>query len=109
MEWPNQYDTLFLREVRGSDLSQTRKGNAERGKLWDEIATRLNNCFNLKSNVNKRSLKERLNLLMSKFKAKNKDEKRARGIRPDIRDRYSPGGAFNWQQNAKPSERERNS
>ena len=46
---------------------------------------------------------------MSKFKAKNKDEKRARGISPDIRDRYSPGGAFNWQQNAKPSERERNS
>ena len=46
---------------------------------------------------------------MSKFKAKNKDEKRASGISPDIRDRYSPGGAFNWQQNAKPSERERNS
>ena len=84
MEWTNQYDTLFLREVRGSDLPQTRKGNAKRGKLWDEIATRLNNPFNPKSNVNKRSLRERLNLLMSKFKAKNKEEKRASGISPEI-------------------------
>ena len=86
MEWTNQHDTLFLREVRGSDLFETRKGSPERGKLWDEIATRLNNLTQCKFNVNKRSLRDRLNLLMSKFKAKNKEEERASGISPEIQE-----------------------
>ena len=86
MEWTNQHDTLFLREVRGSDLFETRKGSPERGKLWDEIATRLNNLTQCKFNVNKRSLRDRLNLLMSKFKAKNREEERASGISPEIQE-----------------------
>ena len=86
MEWTNQHDPLFLREVRGSDLFETRKGSPERGKLWDEIATRLNNLTQCKFNVNKRSLRDRLNLLMSKFKAKNREEERASGISPEIQE-----------------------
>ena len=86
MEWTNQHDTLFLREVRGSDLFETRKGSPERGKLWDEIATRLNNLTQYKFNVNKRSLRDRLNLLMSKFKAKHGKEERASGISPEIQE-----------------------
>ena len=95
MEWTNQHDTLILREVRGSDLFETRKGSPARGKLWDEIAPRLNNLTQCKFNVNKRSLRDRLNLLMSKFKAKNREEERASGISPEIQeiDRYSAGGA----------------
>ena len=42
----------------------------------------------------------------SKQKTKTKKE---HVVLVQIWDRYSPGGAFNWQQNAKPSERERNS
>ena len=86
MEWTNQHDTLFLREVRGSDLFETRKGSPERGKLWDEIATRLNNLTQCKFNVNKRSLRDRLNLLMSKFKAKNREEEKESGISPVIQE-----------------------
>ncbi|CAH3019572.1 unnamed protein product [Porites evermanni] len=62
MEWTNQHDTLFLREVRGSDLFETRKGSPERGKLWDEIATRLNNLTQCKFNVSKRSLNQSSNV-----------------------------------------------
>ena len=87
MEWTNQHNTLFLREVRGSesDLFETRKGSPERGKLWGEIATRLNNLTLCKFNVNKRSLRDRLNLPMSKFKAKNREEEGASGISPEYK------------------------
>jgi len=33
MEWTKEKYTLFLREVRASDLYETRKGSPERGKL----------------------------------------------------------------------------
>ena len=86
MEWTNQHDTLFLREVRASDLYETRKGSPERGKVWDEIAARLNSLSNPKFIVNKRSLRDRLNLLMAKFKAKNREEERASGISPEVQE-----------------------
>ena len=86
MEWTNQHDTLFLREVRASDLYETRKGSPERGKLWDEIAARLNSLSHPKFIVNKRSLRDRLNLLMAKFKAKNREEERASGISPELQE-----------------------
>ena len=86
MEWTNQHDTLFLREVRASDLYETRKGSPERGKVWDEIAARLNNLSHPKFLVNKQSLRDRLNLLMAKFKAKNREEERASGISPELQE-----------------------
>ena len=86
MEWTNQHDTLFLREVRASDLYETRKGSPERGKLWDEIAARLNSLSHPKFVVNKRSLRDRLNLLIAKFKAKNREEERASGVSPELRE-----------------------
>ena len=84
MEWTNQHDTLFLREVRASDLYETRKGSPERGKVWDEISARLNSLSHPKFIVNKRSLWDRLNLHMAKFKAKNREEERASGISPEL-------------------------
>ena len=75
-----------MRNVKGSDLFETRKGSPERGKLWDEIATRLNSLTQCKFNAYKRSLRDRLNLLMSKFKAKNREEERASGICPEIQE-----------------------
>jgi len=87
MEWTNQHDTLFLREVRASDLYETRKGSSERGKLWDEIAVRLNSLLHPIFIVN------RLNLLMVKLKAKNTEEERASGISPELQEIDSAGGA----------------
>lgn len=78
--------TLFLREVRASDLYETRKGSPERGKLWDEIAERLNSLSHPKFIVNKRSLRDKFNLLMAKFKDKNREEERASGISPELQE-----------------------
>lgn len=86
MEWTNKHDTLFSIEVRASDLYETRKGIPERGKLWDEFAARLNSLSHLKFNVIKRSLRDRFNLLMSKFKAKKKEEESATGISPEMQE-----------------------
>ena len=86
MEWTSQHDTLFLREVRASHLYRTRKGSPERGKVLDEIAARLNSLSHPKFIVNKRSLRDRLNLLMAKFKAKNREEERASGISPELQE-----------------------
>lgn len=78
--------TLFLREVRASDLYETRKGSPERGKLWDEITERLNSLSHPKFIVNKRSLRDKFNLLMAKFKDKNREEERASGISPELQE-----------------------
>lgn len=86
MEWTNQHDKLFLRDVRASDLWATRKGSPERGKVWDKIAESLNSLSLPKFYVNKRSLRDRLNLLMSKFKAKNREEEKASGISPEVQE-----------------------
>ena len=85
MEWTNQHDIIYERG-QGIRPFLTRKGSPERGKLWDEIATRLNSLTQCKFNVNKRSLRDRLNLLMSKFKAKNREEERVSGISPEIQE-----------------------
>ena len=79
---------LFLREVKASDLYETKKGkgNPERGKVWDEIASRLNSLSHPKFIVNKRSLRGRLNLPMAKFKAKKREEERASGIDPEVKE-----------------------
>ena len=86
MEWTNQHDTLFLRNVRGSNLYETRKGSPQRGKLWDEIAVRLNSLTDPKFCVNKRSLRDRFNLPVSKCKAKNREEERASDISPEVQE-----------------------
>lgn len=80
------HDTFFLREVRASDLYETRKGSPERGKVWDEIAARLNSLSHPKLIVNKRSLRDRLNLLRAKFNNKNREEERAGGISPEVQE-----------------------
>ena len=75
MEWTDQKDILFLREALVSDLYETRK-------VWDIIASHLNNLNCPLFTVNKRSLRDRLNLLQTKFKAKTREEERASGISP---------------------------
>lgn len=86
MEWTNQHDKLFLRDVRASDLWATQKGSPERGKVWYKIAESHNGLSLPKFYVSKRSLRDRLNLLMSKFKAKNREEEKSSGISPEVQE-----------------------
>ena len=80
MQWNPEHDVIFLREVLASDLYSTRKGSTERGKIWAQIAERLNETSSCKFSVGQKSLRDHLKLLMQKYKQKMGMEERASGI-----------------------------
>lgn len=80
MEWKEEHDVLLCREILVSQPFKFKERTVERGKLWDEIANRLNNCQTLKFRVNKRSVRERFKLIEEKFKRKIQEEEKASGI-----------------------------
>ena len=42
MEWTRDHDILLLREMLACDIFHHKKGSPDRGRIWDEIADRLN-------------------------------------------------------------------
>ena len=83
MKWSESHDILFAREVLVSSLYETRNGSPERGKVLDEIAENLNKLENPLFSVSKRSLRDRLSLLIKRYKAKVREEDRESGINPE--------------------------
>ena len=84
MQWKPEHDTIFLREVLASDLYSTRKGSSERGKIWSQLAEKLNEVSSCKFIVTQKSLRDRLKLLTQKHKQKMRSEERASGIDPEM-------------------------
>lgn len=80
MEWKEEHDILLCREILVSQPFQFKERTVERGKIWDEIANRLNNCETVKFRVTKRSVRERFKLIKEKFKRKIREEENASGI-----------------------------
>ena len=80
MEWKEEHDVLLCREILVSQPFKFKERTVERGKIWYEIANRLNNCQTLKFRVNKQSVRERFKLIKEKFKRKIQDEEKASGI-----------------------------
>lgn len=84
MEWSKNHDILLLREVLVSEPFRFRKGSAEKGKIWTEIADRLNDCKEASFKVSQRSVRERCSLLETKFRKKTRDEESASGISVEV-------------------------
>ena len=84
MQWKPEHDAILLREVLASDLYSTRKGSSERGKIWSQLAEKLNEVSSCKFIVTQKSLIDRLKLLTQKHKQKMRSEERASGIDPEI-------------------------
>ncbi|XP_028408180.1 uncharacterized protein LOC114530762 [Dendronephthya gigantea] len=84
MEWTEDHDLLLMREMMVSDLFLYKKGSPNRGVVWDSIVENLNRIenpvFGLKD---KRSVRDRWNLLKTKHKKKTRDEEAASGIDVD--------------------------
>ena len=57
-----------------------RQGSVERRNVWKSTSEALNAMEQPLFKVNERSTRDRLNLLMKKFKRKDNEEKRASGI-----------------------------
>lgn len=84
MFWTKQHDVLFCREILVSKLFETRKSSVERGKVWDIIAANLNSVKQTTFDVDKRSVRDHLNSLVSKYKKKIRREENASGISPEL-------------------------
>ena len=88
MEWTEQHDVLFLREMAVSDIFDYKKGSPDRGRIWEAIQERLNNVeqpkFVLKD---KRAVRDRWNLLQSKFRKRMAEEEKASGIDVEMSER----------------------
>ena len=44
MEWKEEHDVLLCREILVSQPYQFRERTVEKGKIWEEVSNRLNNC-----------------------------------------------------------------
>ena len=80
MEWSEKHDVVLCREVLLMEPYQHPYRSKERGDVWNQIALNLNGLDDPKFTVNKRSVRDRLTLLITKHKAKMRQEENASGI-----------------------------
>ena len=73
---------MLCREVLVIEPYQFKKGTVERGNLWTAIADNLNNVQEIKFRIKPRSVRERYDLLVSRFRNKIRQEERETGTSP---------------------------
>ena len=80
MIWTELHDELLCREAILVQPYGYKQSTRERGNAWTRIAEVLNTIEEPKFYVTQRGVRERFNLLVSRFKAKTSDEIRKSGI-----------------------------
>ena len=80
MMWTPEHDVLLCREILLVEPYNHKPSTRERGQAWDTIAADLNCIKEVIFNVNKRSVRDRYNLLVDKFKKQERHLERASGI-----------------------------
>ena len=80
--WSGLRNTIFIwrENFSLSEPFRFRARTVERGKIWEEIANRLNEATTIHFRATKRSTREHFNLLFEKFKAKRKKEVQLSGV-----------------------------
>lgn len=79
MEWLESHDLALYGEVLVFEPFKYPKRSKERSKIWGRIAVNLNSPRSQKFTVSKRSVRDRLTLLQTKYKEKIREEERASG------------------------------
>ena len=81
MEWSEEHDVLFLREMLARNVFATKKGSPARGLAWEAVVDSLNEIHSPKFQLkDKKAVRERWNLLRKKFSKRMSEEERASGI-----------------------------
>ena len=80
MKWIVQHDLTLCGEVLLQEPFKHPKNSKERGEVWSNIAVSLNSLENPSFKVSKRSVRDRLTLLQTKYKGKIREEEKASGI-----------------------------
>jgi len=83
MHWTEEHNVILIRECLVFEPWRYKQGSPERGQIWKRIAEALNALKSPIFRVTERSVRDRLNLMMKKFKKKINDDNRASGIEVD--------------------------
>ena len=76
MKWSEEHDLMLCREVLVMEPFKHPKQSRETGEIWGEIAQNLNGLSVPKFTVRTRSVRDRLTLLLRKYKEKVRNESR---------------------------------
>ena len=79
--WTEQHDITFCYEIRTIEPYQFKPGTRESGSAREHIALNLNSLE--KPKVNKRSVRDRYNVLKGNFLRKMSNEEQSSGIDPE--------------------------
>ena len=77
MKWTEDHDLTLCGEVLLQEPFKHPKNSKERSDVWGQIALNLNSLASPIFKVSKRSVRDRLTLLQSKYKEKMREEERA--------------------------------
>lgn len=80
MKWTEDHDLTLCGEVLLQEPFKHPNNSKERGEVWGQIALNLNSLASPIFKVSKRSVRDRLTLLQTKYKEKIREEERASGI-----------------------------
>ena len=80
MKWTEDHDLTLCREVLLQEPFKQPRNSKERGEVWRQIALNLNSLASPIFKVSKRSVRDRLTLLQTKYKEKIREEEKASGI-----------------------------
>lgn len=83
MKWSEEHDLMLCGEVLLLEPFKHPRQSKERGKIWGEIALSLNGISSPNFKVSKRSVRDRLTLLLAKYKEKMTKEEQGSGIACD--------------------------
>lgn len=81
--WTKEHDILLSTEVLSVNQFSLKRNSNERGKLWYEINPNLNSTSNVRFLVTKRSVRDHLNILITRYKKKINSEERSTGVSPE--------------------------
>ena len=80
--WNDQKDELLCREILLLEPYKFKAGTREKGNLWKAIADNLNSLDRFQ--VDARAVREYYGVIKAHFEAKEKEEKMASGINPEV-------------------------
>ena len=83
MEWSSKHDIFLCTEILITEPFKFRKGSLDRGRLWTVVANNLNRIEEVHFNVKQRGVRERWEVIQSRWQARMRNEEKASGIAPE--------------------------
>ena len=83
MEWSSKHDIFLCTEILITEPFKFRKGSLDRGRLWTAVANNLNRIEEVHFNVKQRGVRERWEVIQSRWQARMHNEDKASGIVPE--------------------------